>query len=604
MVFKKNVLLVCLLLCYYFPAFTQTKTRQLVSSSKADTWVATDELGRNINTNANGIRTDKYVGIFYFVWHGAHGYDQNTGSQPDEGVMSKKIYDTASPYNITQLLAANPTNPQYGPLHAFHYWSEPYFGYYLPDDEWIIRKHAQMLSDAGVDVIILDVTNAAIYLPQVSKIATTYLAMRKEGASTPSIAFIVNSQPGKTVQRLYKNIYQKNLFNELWFYWKGKPLLLCPPEAVTPEIDQFFTTRQSWAWSKDQKWFADGKDKWPWLDHTPQGYGWHESKDKPEQISVAIAEHPISNIGRSFHDGKEPEAKRSAEGLYFNEQWERALEVDPEFVFVTGWNEWVAMRFNDGAAREMLGKPIQKGETYFVDLYNEEYSRDAEPVKGSFNDNYYYQLVYNIRKFKGARSILSHTETATIKVDGRFDDWKKVRACYLDDRGDVFHRKHAGWGRVKEYINNTGRNDIVASKIISDKEHVYFYLQTAEKLEQWNVADYMQLFIGVVGNKESAWNSFHYVVNWDVVSGSSASLMRFEGNQKWQHIAVLSYKAKGNELEICIPKKLLGIDRDNFTVDFKWTDNSPVLKEANVMNWLDKGDAAPNGRFAYRYTKN
>ena len=105
-----------------------------------------------------------------------------------------------------------------------------------------------------------------------------------------------------------------------------------------------------------QEWFGDGKDKWPWLDHTPQNYGWHESKDAPEQISVAIAEHPMSNIGRSFHDGKEPEVKQSGKGLYFEEQWKRAMEVDPEFVFVTGWNEWVAMRFDDGRSSNFLEK--------------------------------------------------------------------------------------------------------------------------------------------------------------------------------------------------------------------------------------------------------
>ncbi len=38
-----------------------------------------------------------------------------------------------------------------GPAHAMHHWGEPYLGYYVSNDEWVIRKHAQMLSDAGVD---------------------------------------------------------------------------------------------------------------------------------------------------------------------------------------------------------------------------------------------------------------------------------------------------------------------------------------------------------------------------------------------------------------------------------------------------------------------
>jgi hypothetical protein len=54
-------------------------------------------------------------------------------------------------------------------------------------------------------------------------------------------------------------------------------------------------------------------------------------------------------------------------------------------------------------------------------------------------------------------------------------------------------------------------------------------------------------------------------------------------------------------LELVIPKKQLGIIGNEFTLDFKWADNSPV--DGNAMHWLDKGDAAPNARFAYRYIK-
>ena len=138
---------------------------------------------------------------------------------------------------------------------------------------------------------------------------------------------------------MYNNIYAKDLFKDLWFYLKGKPLLLAPPEDQSQKINDFFNIRQSWAWSTGHEWFGNGKDKWTWLDHTPQSYGWQESKDKPEQISVSVAGHPISNIGRSFHNGKQPEEIDPGLGLYFAEQWKRALEVDPEFLFITGWNE-------------------------------------------------------------------------------------------------------------------------------------------------------------------------------------------------------------------------------------------------------------------------
>jgi len=595
-------LFVLIFALYGFSSKAQFTTPQMLSSSKSDTWVATDALGRTLVTGQKGsdIRKDKYVGIFYFVWQGAHGFDTHGGTTGiNEGVGPKLPGDTVSPYDNSKSLRENPSNPKYGPIHAWHYWSEPYFGYYLPDDEWVIRKHAQMLSDAGVDVLILDVTNAAIYMPQVSKIATIYQSMRKEGISTPSIAFIVNSVPAKTVGRLYDNIYKKGLFKDLWFYWKGKPLLLCPPEGLNDETKEFFSTRHSWAWSVGQKWFGDGKDKWTWVDHTPQSYGWHESKDKPEQISVVMAEHPMSNIGRSFHDGKEPEVKRSGEGLYFAEQWKRALEVDPEFVFVTGWNEWVAMRFNDGASSMFLGKKIPKGETYFVDCYNEEFSRDAEPMKGSFNDNYYYQLVNNIRKFKGSRPIPESSEMNKIKVDGKFTDWNNVSLVFKDDVGDITHRNHPGWGRIKEYVNTTGRNDIIESKIASDKDNVSFYVKTNNAMTPWNSPDWMHLFISIKDSSVPAWEGFQFMVNRNPLNSTTTTLERCKGGWQWEKVGNISYRTVGNELELIIPKSYLGIKGKAFTMDFKWADNSPA--DGNAMHWLDKGDAAPDARFAYRY---
>ena len=92
---------------------------------------------------------------------------------------------------------------------------------------------------------------------------------------------------------------------------------------------------------------------------------------------------------------------RSGEGLCFSEQAEQALEIDPEFLMITGWNEWSAMRFTDTNSTMMCGKPIKPGDTYFVDDYNHEFSRDIEPLRGDFGDNYYYQMADIIRRFKG-----------------------------------------------------------------------------------------------------------------------------------------------------------------------------------------------------------
>src|SRR5512137_590646 len=60
----------------------------------SDTWVATDGLGRSSPdaAQAGPARSNKTVGIFYFLWLGHHG---------------KTLYD------ITKILAASPDQPRY-----------------------------------------------------------------------------------------------------------------------------------------------------------------------------------------------------------------------------------------------------------------------------------------------------------------------------------------------------------------------------------------------------------------------------------------------------------------------------------------------------------
>lgn len=295
--FKTEIILTVYLLLCISTATAQEQKSDYYTPTQSDTWVATDALKRTVGEGIPESRKkNKTVGIFYFIWQGAHGYDHHSASLPDEGVMQATVADSISPYDISEMLRKNPENPAYGPVHAFHYWGQPYLGYYLPNDEWVIRKHGQMISDAGVDVIIVDVTNAAIYQPQVRKICEVYSQMRSEGNASPQIAFIVNSNPKETLKRLYREFYDKGLYKDLWFMWKGKPLLLCPPEGITPDMANFFSIRHSW-FASSWDWFGNGKDKWTWADLYPQKAGWHESPDQPEEVSVCAATHPTFSNG-------------------------------------------------------------------------------------------------------------------------------------------------------------------------------------------------------------------------------------------------------------------------------------------------------------------
>jgi hypothetical protein len=573
-----------------------------VRDVQSDTWVATDALGRELPgyEECGPLKENRYVGMFYFItnWLGP---------------------DSDGPYNVGEILAENPDDPQWGP--KAHYWGEPEIGYYQNEELWAIRRHAYQLSDAGVDVVIFDVTNDATFPEVYIPICEEWTRMRAEGNHTPDIAFLASEIATNT---LWEHFYKPGKFQDLWFYWKGKPLLLVGQHEIPrrklnndivfrDEIYDFFSMKQSWAWTS-LPWYDDGKDEWPWVDHFPQTIGWHEDPSIPEQVPVAVAQHPFSNIGRSFHHFHQPQVDQydltpyTDEGLHFQEQWNRALEVDPEFVFVTGWNEWTATSgitkedvietaihydFYPGAHLGMAGEPLRPGMRLFIDQYNQEYSRDIEPMKGGHTDNYYYQLISNVRKYKGVPEPVQAGDPLSINISGSFKQWEQVHATYYDHLGDTGHRNHMGDCHTGPYVNASGRNDILESKVARDQENFFVYVKTREKLTSYKDADWMLLYIDADQDKTTGWEGYDLLINSEV--NSNKTILKRYVDGAWIQKAELDYSVKGNELMVAIPREEIG----GKGFDFHWCDNVPV--SGDISDFFTLGDNAPERRSNYRF---
>lgn len=554
----------------------------------ADTWPAVDALGRKLPDHAEcgDPKQNRTVGIFYFLWLGNHG--------------------SYGPYDITELLKANPDAPKYGAPGQFHFWGKPELGYYTSDSDYAIITHARQLSQAGVDVLIFDVTNAFTYHETYLKLCKLYIWIRQQGEPTPQICFVTHSASKQTIEKLYDEFYSKNLYPELWFQWKGKPLML-GDEAdfpkLSPAVRDFFTLRHCWAWTA-------GKDTWNWVENLPQQYGWTESKDKPEELSVAVAQHPVSNIGRSHFNNKQPPINRygltkfTDKGPYFSQQIQRALEVSPEFAFITGWNEWVAQRFikeETGGAGQILGRPLKTGDTFFVDQYNQEYSRDIEPMEGGHTDNYYYQMIGFIRKYKGVRPAPVAGPETTIAIDGRFDDWQGVTPDYADSRLDCMTRNEKGFGDAGPYINTTGRNNFLCLKVASDAQNLYFYARCEKPITPHTDSNWMLLLIDSDENPDTGWEGYDYRINGKVVDAASTPLQSARPDGLWQDKTTVSYSVSGNEMELRLPKDLLGLSGPKFSFQFHWADN--IQKSGDILEFARSGDSAPERRFNYRYIR-
>ena len=240
---------------------------------------------------------------------------------------------------------------------------------------------------------------------------------------------------------------------------------------------------------------------------------------------------------------------------------------------------------------------MSKGDSFFVDEYLPEYSRDIEPVKGGFEDNYYYQMISLVRRFKGVRPI-EPVSSKSITLDGKFTDWKSVKPEYRDDIGDPVHRDALGWGNIR-YTNKTGRNDLVAAKVCYDSASVYFYVRSADTISPRTDPNWMLLFINVKDRPGPAWLGYQFIVNHSTPGDSNTTVeMNLDGTYHWGNAVPITYAVKGNELAMRIPRSVLGITQLPAAIDFKWADNIQQTGEAG--DFTLNGDVAPNDRYNYR----
>ena len=109
----------------------------------------------------------------------------------------------------------------------------------------------------------------------------------------------------------------------------------------------------------------------------------------------------------------------------------------------------------------------------------------------------------------------------------------------------------------------------------------------------------MMLFIDTDGDHTNGWEGFDFVVNRLVPSATHTTLQKSSGGWNWSTQGNIPYRVNGNELELSIPRSMLGLGNSPVDLDFKWIDN--MQRIGNILDTIDNGDAAPSGRFRYRY---
>lgn len=499
-------------------------------------------------------RNNRLLGIFYFLWLGTTGW-------------------TGKPKNISEITAEHPDagyHPDadyWGEVGFYHHWGEPFYGYYFSDDEWVVRKHMKLLLQAGVDFLFFDTTNAVIYEENAKLVMRVLEEYHLDGWNIPKVMFYTNTASGKTVQEIFDKIYKPGFAPDTWFRLDGKPVIIANPEECSAETREFFNIKLA-QWPNE----PDKIGGWPWMDFTRPQRVFANFDGEDECINVSVAQHPqikfgdsvlygeTANRGRAYHDGANdpsPDAYKYCGN--FIEQFERALEADVPVTLVTGWNEWIAGRWQGSAERPIM----------FVDCANYEYSRDIEMMRGGYFDNYYKVLCDYSAKLRGIGD-------ETILDQGE----KTIFFGYPDGN---FNRNAPGYGTT--YRNRSGRYPIREIKVENSSDSVKFTLASVRDFDLGTDGSFMQLYLSVNGT------------NYRVSSDGISAITDGDGKFMYSNAARIRCDIHSSSVEYVIPKAVLGMQSGG-AIDFKAADSRDEITSAE--DFYDHGDVIPLGYAYYR----
>ncbi len=569
--------------------------------------IAKDALGRELPA-IRGYRKDRYVGLFYFTWLGQQGEPQT------------KVYD------ITKLLKEDRKSlfelgNDVAPTYYNYFFNEPLYGYYNSADPWVIRKHIEMLIAADIDFIAIDFTNAIVYAKVLPNLLNLLLEYQNAGWKVPQVMFFTNTQSGNVVRTLYNGIYKQEKYNSLWFKGnQNKPYIIAIESELTEEIKEFFYIRPP---------------QWPEAEYNELGFPYVE-KVRPQRLfydlmSVSVAQHTggafsfsVEGVGGKKNESwgrgyssknpKNGDVEAILRGDNFQDQWDVAIATDPEIIFLTSWNEWTALKLTaDWAGTTPL----------WVDTFNTEFSRDIEMtknptyvmnengeyIKEGYGDNYYLQMISNIRKYKGI-SPSEETDyvpiSKTIDIKGAISQWDDIRNKYLNISTDKIERAYYGYVKSDEYYYEQAApaNFITDIKVTYDKNNIYFLINTKDKITAHNpnATNWMNLFLSIKNSDAPSWEGFHYVLNRNPISDTKTSLEKVSKKDTYtfKEVAQVDYIVKDNTMQISIPRKIINLNKKLFSFSFKVTDS--IENESDIMDYYVSGDSVPMGRLTYSFT--
>lgn len=285
-------------------------------------------------------------------------------------------------------------------------WDVPLCGPYVSDDEKILRLHAELLRDAGIDFVFVDWSNNTNYDPATMREQREDFRMIEEATDkmydiwatvegAPKICIFVgpghqgpetieNGNHQKKVDQVWRDYVTNPSRADMYFTYMGKPLLIC--YGATPTL---YSANPANMWDDDRytvRWITgyvgqqanlfkqntlQSKKYWSWEERGAQTYTVVDGRVEAVTVSASTRSQ-----GKQGESGYIPAAGRE-NGATLKKQFQRACDLGAGIVLIVSWNEWTT------------------GEQPSAEV-----SKDMEPsqVHGTF---YYDLMREQIRKYKG-----------------------------------------------------------------------------------------------------------------------------------------------------------------------------------------------------------
>lgn len=375
----------------------------------------------NYNSQANQTTVaaqsdDKVVMIFYSCW----------------------ANETVSTYdNDVYIMGQTP----YSPYPQWNYWGKPlyaathgdgtiknnyqmYFGSPSNPNDGLIDWHAELLVDAGVDVIVLDLTNGTQtnIINGAKAVCQRYEERFNQGLPTPKIVPWVKDEA--TLQHIESQLFN-SYSSDIFFEYLGKKFVNVgggnnPPAIPNTGTFANYTCRRMWGLdTSGNYWQFKVNSSTP-----PPAFTYNGS---PEQMCAPVATQAsyMTSDGVNPHPG----AVGRQNGSYFISYMDAAIATQPKFLFVHSWNEW---------ATQNLGS---SNSPTFTDAWGTEYNADIEPMEGGHGWQYYDLMKQKIAEYKyGSTSLQA-------------ENYSSMSGILTEATSDVGGGDNVGWIDTNDWIS-------------------------------------------------------------------------------------------------------------------------------------------------------